>query len=57
MTTYQVFWAFPNQEASVRGTPSFVKYLTEGKKVDKFDGFEIKYRVLDPQSGTGNFIA
>ena len=56
MTTYQVFWAFPNQEASVKCTPAFVKYLTEGKLGDKFEGFEIKYRVLDPQNGTGNFI-
>ena len=56
MTTYQVFWAFPNQEASVKCTPAFVQYLTEGKQGDKFEGFEIKYRVLDPQNGTGNFI-
>ena len=52
MTTYQVFWAFPNQEASVKCTPAFVQYLTEGKQGDKFEGFEIKYRVLDPQNGT-----
>ena len=42
MTTYQVFWAFPNQEASVKCTPAFVQYLTEGKQGDKFEGFEIK---------------
>ena len=53
MTTYQIFWAFPNQEASVKCTPAFVQYLTEGKQGDKFEGFEINYRVLDPQNGTG----
>ena len=30
MTTYQVFWAFPTQEASVKCTEAFVEYLTEG---------------------------
>ena len=47
MTTYKVFWAFPNQEASVNCTPAFVQYLTEGKQGVKFEGFEINYRVLD----------
>ena len=56
MNTYQVFWAFPNQEASVKCTPAFVQYLTEGKQGDKFEGFEIKYRVLDPQNETGNLL-
>ena len=56
MATYQVFWAFPTQEASARCTEAFVEYLTEGKKADKFDGFEIKCRVIDPQNGTGNFV-
>tara|TARA_S200000501_G_scaffold335033_1_gene339414 strand:+ start:174 stop:482 length:309 start_codon:yes stop_codon:yes gene_type:complete len=56
MTTYQVFWAFPTQESSVKCTEAFVKYLTEGKQADKFDGFEIKFRVMDPQNGTGNFV-
>ena len=56
MTTYQVFWAFPTQEASVKCTEAFVEYLTEGKQADKFDGFEIKCRVMDPQNGTGNFV-
>ena len=48
MTTYQVFWAFPTQEASVKCTEAFVKYLTEGKQADKFEGFEIKCRIMDP---------
>ena len=56
MTTYQVFWTFPTQEASVKCTEAFVEYLTEGKQADKFDGFEIKCRVMDPQNGTGNFV-
>ena len=56
MTTYQVFQAFPTQEESVKCTEAFVEYLTEGKQADKFDGFEIKCRVMDPHNGTGNFV-
>ena len=33
-----------------------MEYLTEDKQADKFDGFEIKFRVIDPQNGTGNFV-
>ena len=40
MTTYQVFRAFPNKEASIKCTPAFVQYLT-GKQGQKFNGFEI----------------
>ena len=30
MKTYQVFWAFPTQEASIKWIEEFVEYLTEG---------------------------
>ena len=33
-----------------------VEYLKYRKEADKFDGFEVKCRVIDPQNGTGNFV-
>ena len=56
MTKYQVFWAFPTQEVNVKFKEAFVEYLTEGKHADKFDGFEITYKVMDPQKGTDNSV-
>ena len=35
---------------------SFRSIFNGGQQGDKFEGFKIKYRVLDPQNGTGNFI-
>ena len=41
MTTYEVFRAFPNQEASIKCAPAFIQYVTEGKQDHNFDSFEI----------------
>ena len=56
MTTNQIFWAFLTQEVNVKCTEVFVEYLIKGEQADKFDGFEIKCRIIDPQNGTGNFV-
>ena len=53
---YKVFWKFPTQEASFKCTEVFVEYLTYRKEADKFDGFEVKCRVIDPQDERGNFV-
>tara|TARA_S200000501_G_scaffold320236_1_gene314979 strand:+ start:1052 stop:1249 length:198 start_codon:yes stop_codon:yes gene_type:complete len=56
MTTYQIFWAFPTQEGTLKYKGDFINCLIQYRQADKFEGFEVKFRGTELQNGRGNFI-
>ena len=53
MQTYVVHWQFPNQEAHIKGCDAFAEYLEGGAEYDKFEGFEVFLRVVNPEGANG----
>ena len=53
MQTYVVHWQFPNQEAHIKGCDAFAAYLESGAERDKYEGFEIVTRVVNPEGANG----
>ncbi len=53
MQTYVVHWQFPNQEAHTKDFDSFAVYLECGSEHDKFEGFEVVLRVVNPEGVNG----
>tara|TARA_Y100001968_G_scaffold171769_1_gene157144 strand:- start:554 stop:859 length:306 start_codon:yes stop_codon:yes gene_type:complete len=53
---FLVNWKTPNNGSDPSYQRAVVKYLEEGKKMDKFEGFEVLARVINPHSGGGTFI-
>ena len=56
MHHYQLNWNFASQEDSWAAGVAFADYIRSGSPADRFDGFEVKYRVCDPQGGWGTAI-
>ena len=54
---YLIVWSFPTVESSWDSCPGFADYINSGAPGDVFDGFELKYRVCEPVSGSGVAIA
>ena len=54
---YLIVWSFPTVEGAWESCPGFADYINAGAPGDKFDGFELKYRVCEPVSGSGVAIA
>ena len=54
---YLIVWSFPTVEGAWESCPGFADYINAGGPGDKFDGFELKYRVCEPVSGSGVAIA
>ena len=54
---YLIIWKFPTVEGSWESCPGFADYISAGAPGDNFDGFELKYRVCEPVSGSGVAIA
>ena len=57
MQHYLIVWSFPTVESSWDSCPGFADYINSGAPGDVFDGFELKYRVCEPVSGSGVAIA
>ena len=57
MQHYLIGWEFPTVEGAWSSCPGFADYINSGAPGDKFDGFELKYRVCEPVSGSGVAIA
>ena len=56
MQHYLIVWSFPTVESSWDSC-RFADYINSGAPGDVFDGFELKYRVCEPVSGSGVAIA
>ena len=54
---YLIVWSFPTVEGAWDSCPGFADYINAGGPGDKFEGFELKYRVCEPVSGSGVAIA
>ncbi len=54
---YLIIWSFPTVEGSWEACPPFAEYINSGGPGDKFEGFELKYRVCDPIAGRGMAIS
>jgi hypothetical protein len=50
---YQLNWNFASKEDSWAAGVAFADYIRSGSPADRFDGFEAKYRVCNPQGGWG----
>ena len=57
MQHYLIAGEFPTVEGAWSSSPGFADYINSGSPGDKFDGFELKYRVCEPISGSGVAIA
>ena len=57
MQHYLIVWSFPTVEGAWESCPGFADYINAGAPGDMFDGFELKYRVCEPVSGSGVAIA
>ncbi|WP_269625023.1 DUF3303 family protein [Prochlorococcus marinus] len=53
MQTYLIHCKFPNQEAHMKGAEVFAQYIESGCESDKFDGFEVINRVVNPERANG----
>ena len=53
MQTSLVHWQFPNEEAHKKGCDAFCEYLEGVFKYDKFEGFEVVLRVVNPDVANG----
>ena len=54
---YLIVWNFPTVAGSWEACSPFAEYINAGGPGDRFDGFELKYRVCDPIAGRGMAIA
>ena len=54
---YLIVWSFPTVEGAWESCPGFAEYINSGAPGDKFEGFELKYLVCEPVSGSGVAIA
>ena len=57
MQHYLIVWSFPTVEGAWESCSGFAEYINSGAPGDKFEGFELKYRVCEPVSGSGVAIA
>ena len=57
MQHYLIVWSFPTVDGAWESCPGFAEYINAGAPGDRFDGFELKYRVCEPVSGSGVAIA
>ncbi len=57
MQHYLIKWSFRDVKAQWECCPGFTDYIKSGGPGDKFEGFELKYRVCEPISGSGVAIA
>ena len=57
MQHYLIVWTFPTVEGSWESCPGFADYINAGGPGDCFEGFQLKYRVCEPISGSGVAIA
>ena len=57
MQHFLISWSFPTVEGSWQSCPGFAEDINAGAPGDKFEGFELKYRVCEPISGSGVAIA
>ena len=53
MQTYLINWQFPDQEAHMKGADIFAQYVENGCESDKFEGFEVINRVVNPEGASG----
>ena len=53
MQHYLIVWSFPTVDGAWESCPGFAEYINAGAPGDRFDGFELKYRVCEPVSGSG----
>ena len=53
MQTYLIHWQFPDQEAHIKGADVFAQYVESGCESEKFEGFEIINRVVNPEGASG----
>ena len=53
MQTYVVHWQFTNQEAHIKGCNAFAAYLESDAERDKYGGFKIDTRVINPEGANG----
>ena len=53
MQTYLIHWQFPDQEAHMKGADIFAQYVESGCESDKFEGFEVINRVVNPEGASG----
>lgn len=54
---YLIVWTFPTVEGAWTSSPGFTDYINSGCPGDHFEGFDLKYRVCEPISGSGVAIA
>ena len=57
MQHYLIVWTFPTVEGAWESCQGFTDYINSGCPGDSFEGFELKYRVCEPISGSGVAIA
>ena len=57
MQHYLIVWSFPTVDGAWESCPGFAEYINAGAPGDRFEGFELKYRVCEPVSGSGVAIA
>ncbi len=48
MQTYLIHWQFPDQDALMKRADIFAQYVESGCESDKFEGFEVIIKVLNP---------
>ncbi len=53
MQTYLIHWQFPDLEAHMKGADVFAQYVESGCESDKFEGFEVINRVINPEGASG----
>tara|TARA_Y100001968_G_scaffold222656_1_gene205396 strand:+ start:505 stop:807 length:303 start_codon:yes stop_codon:yes gene_type:complete len=53
---FLVTWKTPNQGSDPSYQRAVIKYFEDGKPMDKFEGFEVLERVIDPHQGGGTCI-
>ena len=51
MQHYLIVWSFPTVEGAWESCPGFADYINSGGPGDKFDGFELLFRVHAPGEG------
>ena len=52
MQHYLIVWIFPTVDGSSESRPGFADYINAGRRGDCFEGFQLKYRVCEPISGS-----
>ena len=53
MKTYLIYWQFPDQAAHIKVAEVFAQYVESGCKSNKYEGFKVVNRVVNPEGANG----